>query len=155
MGAARALPAYCLALPGIAVALVFGISGAASLLTGSPLVWPPPDVTLAEAVALRDRGEIVRQMMAGADPNRRYPTHDVFREGEEVALTPLEAAVITREPAMVSLVLGYGGVVTDQNTVTLQCLADDVGAPEIRRQLAEMSRDGVDCAGVTLPWRLN
>ena len=39
-------------------------------------------------------------------------------------------------------------------TVTLQCLAADVGAPSIRRQLAEMTRE-VDCAGVTLPWRLN
>ncbi len=155
MRPARALPAYCLALPGIVVALVFGVSGAASLVTGTPLVWPPPDLTLSEAVALRDRGEIVRQMMAGADPNRRYPTYGVFREGEEVALTPLEAAVITREPAMVSLVLGYGGVLTDQNTVTLQCLADDVGAPPIRSQLAEMTRGDVDCAGVALPWRLN
>ena len=151
----RALPVYCLALPGIVVALVFGISGAASLLTDGPLVWPPPEVTLSEAVALRDRGEVVRQMMSGADPNRRYPTRDVFREGEEVALTPLEAAVITRDSAMVSQVVGYGGVVTDQNTVTLQCLADEVGAPAIRSQLAEMTRNDVDCAGVTLPWRLN
>jgi len=154
MRPARALPAYCVAAPGIVVAILFGMSGAASLLTGRPLIWPPPDVTLSEAVALRDRGEVVRQIMFGVDPNRRYPTHDVFREGEEVALTPLEAAVITREPVMVSLVLGYGGLVTDQNTVTLQCLADEVGSPSIRRQLAELSRE-VDCAGVTLPWHLN
>ena len=35
--------------------------------------------------------------MLGADPNSRYPTRDVFREDEAVQLTPLEAAVITRE----------------------------------------------------------
>ena len=155
MRPARALvPAYCVALPGIVVAMLFGVSGAASLVTGRPLMWPPPDLTLSEAVALRDRGEVVRQIMFGADPNRRYPTHDVFRDGEEVALTPLEAAVITREPYMVGLVLQYGGIVTDQNTVTLQCLAADVGAPSIRRQLEEVTSE-VDCAGVTLPWRLN
>ena len=45
-------------------------------------------------------------------------------------------------------------LVAEQNTVTLQCLAADVGAPSIRRQLAEMTRE-VDCAGVALPWRLN
>ena len=127
---------------------------AAMARAGRPLIWPAPDLTLSGAVALRDRGEVVRQIMVGADPNRRYPTRGTLRSGENVALTPLEAAVITREPYMVGLVLEYGGIVTDQNTVTLQCLAADVGAPSIRRRLAEMTRE-VDCAGVALPWRLN
>jgi hypothetical protein len=136
------------------VAVVFGVSGAAALMTGRPLIWPPEEITLSEAVALRDRGEVVRQIMLGMDPNRRYETHDVFRDDEDVALTPLEAAVITRERYMVALVLEYGASLNDQNSATLQCLATNVRDESIRRYLADLSRD-VDCAGVELPWHLN
>ena len=146
--------ALCAAVPGTLVAVVFGVSGAAALVTGRPLVWAPEDITLSEAVALRDRGEVVRQIMAGRDPNQRYETHDVFREGEHVALTPLEAAVIMHERYMVELVLAYGASLNDRNSAVLQCLAANVQDESIRRYLAALSKEA-DCARVELPWRLN
>jgi hypothetical protein len=66
-------------------------------------------------------------------------------------LTPLEAAVITREDYMLDLVLDYGARIDDRNSSTLQCLARAVGADAIRASVVELSRE-VDCAGVELPW---
>ena len=136
------------------MAIVFGLSGAAALTTGRPLVWPPTELTLSEAVALRDRGEVIRQIMLGVDPNRRYQTHDVFRELEDVALTPLEAAVITRESSLVSLLLESGASINDGNATTLQCLANDVREESLRRYIVSVSKES-DCRDVPLPWRLN
>lgn len=140
--------------PAILVTLLFGASGAVALVTGRPLIWPPASLTLSEAVALRDRGEVARQIMLGADPNRRYPTNDVFREDEYVALTPLEAAIITREPYMVGLVLDYGALVNDHNAPVLQCLAENVHAEPLRQSFAEQY-GRVECHDVKLPWSLD
>jgi hypothetical protein len=146
------LTAALVAMPGIIVAVVFGVSGAARLISGRPLIWPPTDVTLSEAVALRDQGEVVRQIMMGSDPNKRYIVRSVFRDDEEVALTPLEAAVITREPYIVDLVVDYGASVNGRNAATLQCLAVGVRQETIRRYLVDLSGEA-DCEGVELPWR--
>ena len=146
--------ALLVAVPGILVAVLFGLSGGAALTTGRPLVWPATDLTLSEAVALRDRGEVIRQIMLGVDPNRRYRTHAVFRADEDVALTPLEAAVISREGYIVGLLLDYGASVNEGNAATLQCLAKDVRDESLRRYIVSLSRES-DCAGVPLPWKLN
>jgi hypothetical protein len=138
----------------VLVTVLFGASGTAGLITGRPLIWPAATLTLSEAVALRDRGEVTRQIMLGADPNRRYPTHGVFRDEEDVALTPLEAAVITREGYMVGLVREYGAIVDDSNATILQCLAANVRADELRQAL-EVRDERADCQHVSLPWNLD
>ena len=146
------LTAWFVALPGIVVGVAFAVSGAAALFRGRPLIWPPTEVTLSEAVALRDQGEVVRQIMTGIDPNNRYVVRRVFRDNEEVALTPLEAAVVTRELYMVDLVVDYGASVNERNAATLQCLAIGVGMETIRRYLADLAGEA-DCDGIELPWR--
>src|SRR5688572_24839644 len=125
-------------LPCLVVILTFAASGASMLVTGRPLLWPPPDVTLSEAVALRDQGEMVRQILNGADPNARYDVADVIRPGQRDGLTPLEAAVSTRERYMVEVVVGYGGRVDETNARTLYCLAREIGADETATYLTSI-----------------
>ena len=144
--------ALAVALPGVLVAALFGVSGATALVTGKPLLWPPTELTLSEAVGLRDQGEAVRLVMLGADPNRRYDVREVFRDDEHILLTPLEAAVITREDYMLDLVLDHGARIDQRNAATLQCLAKAVGAEAITSRIIERSGE-VDCAGVELPWK--
>jgi hypothetical protein len=139
------------ALPAVLVAMLFGVSGAAALVVGRPLLWAPSDLTLAEAVGLRDQGEAVRLIMLGANPNRSYDMRDVFRDDEHIMLTPLEAAVITREDYMLELVLAYGARIDDANAATLQCLAQAVAAETIKTYIIERSRE-IECRGVPLPW---
>ena len=143
--------ALCVGLPAAIVLMIFGASGAAALVLGKPIAWPPQDVTLSEAVALRDRGETALQIMRGVDPNGRYVVRNVLREGEAVSLTPLEAAVITRESYMMNLVKDYGAIVDERNTAVLQCLAKSVGAEGIRRELMALSGEAM-CDRVELPW---
>lgn len=140
------------ALPSVLVAMLFGVSGAAALVVGRPLLWAPSDLTLAEAVGLRDQGEAVRLIMLGTDPNLRYDVRDVFRDDEHVMLTPLEAAVITREDYMLDLVLDYGARIDERNSATLQCLARAVDAEAIRATVIGRASE-TDCRGVQLPWR--
>jgi hypothetical protein len=140
-------------LPGAIVAVLFGLSGAAALSTGQPLIWAPAESTLSQATALRDQGEAIRLIMLGSDPNRRYPVDAVFRPDEQVMLTPLEAAVITRELYMVELVVDYGATVDAGNAAVLQCLATRLRADAILDYLLELSGPGPACAGVELPWQ--
>jgi hypothetical protein len=69
-----------------------------------------------------------------------------------VTLTPLEAAVITREDYMADLLVDYGARVDDANAPTLQCLAKAVGAEAITAYVRTLSKEA-DCGGVALPWK--
>jgi hypothetical protein len=146
------LPTWCVAVPPAIVAVAFALSGVAALLAGRPLVWPQQDITLAEAVGLRDQGEVVRLIANGADPNRRYAVRNVFREDETLAMSPLEAAVITREVYMMELVEHYGGVIDARNAAVLQCLARALDVEDVRRFVIERTQE-IPCDGVPLPWK--
>jgi hypothetical protein len=140
-------------LPCLAIILALAASGAWMLVAGRPLLWAPIDTTLSEAVALRDQGEMVRQILNGADPNARYDVVDVIRLGQRDRLTPLEAAVSTRERYMVEVVVGYGGRVDETNARTLYCLARELDADETATYLASIVPVAGPCDGVALPYR--
>ncbi len=145
--------ALCAGLPGVILTLVFGLSGVVTLGGGRPLIWAPADATLSQATALRDQGEVIRLIMLGTDPNRRYRVDGVFRPGEAAMLTPLEAAVITRELHLVELVVDYGGGLGQNNAAVLQCLAVGVRAEAIRDYLVRAAGITSTCEGVVLPWQ--
>src|SRR5512138_3858948 len=96
-GRIDALCAWALAVPPVVVLAVFAASGISALIGGQPLVWPAQDVTLTEAVGMHDTGEFVRQISLGANPNLRYDAWNILKLGRHVRVTPLEAAVATRE----------------------------------------------------------
>jgi hypothetical protein len=148
----ESLPTWCVAVPPAMVAALFALSGLAALVAGRPLIWPQTDLTLAEAVGLRDQGEVVRLIASGADPNRRYAVRNVFRDDETLAMSPLEAAVITREVYMMELVEDYGGIIDARNAAVLQCLAHALDVEDVRQFIIERSRE-IPCDGVPLPWK--
>ena len=143
---------WCIAVLPSLVAVTFAFSGLVALLAGRPLIWPQEDITLAEAVGLRDQGEVVRLIAAGADPNGRFAVRNVFREDEQLAMSPFEAAVITRETYMMALVEDYGGVIDARNAAVLQCLAQALDAGDVREFVIERTQE-VPCDGVPLPWQ--
>ncbi len=91
--------------------------------------------------------------MLGADPTRAYDVGGVLREGEQVTLTPLEAAVIVREVYLLDILFDYGAIIVARNTRVLQCLAIGVKAPSIVEYLVERSYRVESCEGVVLPWQ--
>ena len=97
-----------LALPPTLVLLAFAASGAMALTTGQPLFWPAQPVTLTEAIGMHDTAEIVRQIALGANPNIRYDTWDILKRYQHVSVTPLEAAVATREQNLFEMIVAHG-----------------------------------------------
>jgi len=134
-----------------AVALVFAVSGAVALVSGRPLVWPAYTVTLSEAMANRDQGEVVRQVTGGVSLDARYSVYDVIKPGRHTPATPLEAAIATREQYMFDLALAYGAHLGPDNVRVLFCLAEAEKATGIRDDL-EKKFGPQDCNGVSLPW---
>jgi hypothetical protein len=143
---------WALAVPPLVVLALFAASGVTALVTGTPLVWPAQDVTLTEAIAIHDSGEFVRQIALGANANLRYDTWNVLKEGRHVRVTPLEAAVATREMYLFDLVGAYGASLTADNAPTLHCFALQEHATEIVAELTKRFAPPASCVGIELPW---
>ena len=142
---------WAVALAPCLVALTFAASGVAALLGDRPLVWRARPVTLSEAIANRDQGEVVRQVGTGVSLDGRYDVYDVIKRGRHTPATPLEAAIATREDYMFELGVAYGAHLGPDNARALFCLADAEKATDIRDALKEKFGPQ-DCEGVTLPW---
>ena len=142
---------WAVALAPCIVALTFAVSGVTALLGDRPLVWGARPVTLSEAMANRDQGEVVRQVGTGLSLDGRYDVYDVIKRGRHTPATPLEAAIATREDYMFELGVAYGAHLGPDNARALFCLADAEKASGIRDALQEKFGPQ-DCAGVTLPW---
>ena len=142
---AAALPGAILALAGLWWTLGAAWSGG---------LWPPDEVTLPEAVATRNAGEVLRLIGLGTDPNSRALVRPEVGLGndEPVNLTGPEAAVWVRDPAMVRL-LEQNGALFDRETVTvLRCLNDARPDAGVREELETISHDPwPSCGGIRLP----
>ena len=132
--------------------IAFAASGAASLTSGQPLFWPAQTVTLTEAIGMHDSAEVVRQIVLGANPNARYDTWDILKRDQHVSVTPLEAAVATRERYLFELIVAHGALLTPEIARTLQCFAAQEHAVDIGASLARRFPLPNSCDGVKLPW---
>jgi hypothetical protein len=142
---------FALAIPGVAVALITGISGIAAL-AGWPLMPAPRPMSLPEAAVTFDPAEVVLRVGSGEDLNRAAPVH-VPRLGDHpVMLTPLEAAVASRGPDMVTLVRDLGARLDEPTLRRLRCLAERVGDQDVSAYLAALNDAPLSCEGVQLPW---
>jgi hypothetical protein len=70
--------------------------------------WLRERLNLAEAAALRDRGEVARLLAEGHDPNAIYLVRRGFIRDYAMRLTPIEAAEATRRDEVVQLLLDAG-----------------------------------------------
>ena len=133
----------CAALP----ALIATVVAAAS-----PLFWKGGSLTLSEAAALRDAGEVARQIAAGADPNATYP----LRPGvlAALSLTPLEAAVGARRPEIVQLLVLRGAKVDAAGWRRLHCFAAGLGAIDVVNAVDGFAPPAAarSCEGVRTPF---
>ena len=74
-------------------------------------MWEP--LNLAEAAALRDRGEVTRLLAEGADPDATYLVRRGFIGNYALKLTPMAAAHAARRDEIVQILLD-GGATPDQ-----------------------------------------
>jgi hypothetical protein len=148
-----ALLACALALPGAVLILATAV-----MLLGLPFgvdpLWQVETLTLPEAAALRDNGEVVRLIDLGEDPNRAGPVRQNFLRDAAQVVTPLEAAVGARRADMVELLLQNGAVMDAAMWTRLMCFAEVVDAGDVRDVLEPRRPANASdrCADVPTPW---
>ena len=134
----------------VAVSAVILVTAAAG---GSPPFWTGGALTLSEAAALRDQGEVTRLTLAGADPNAPYS----LRPGilAAASLTPLEAAVGARRAEMVELLMLHGAREDETSWRRLHCFALGTGAADVVEMLDRYkpaNATSSSCQGITTPF---
>jgi ankyrin repeat protein len=78
-----------------------------SSIAGHPVLWGGEPMTLSEAAAFRDAGEVARLLSMGLDPNADYHVRRGAVKGR-IEATPLEAARASGREDMVRLLLDNG-----------------------------------------------
>ena len=77
-------------------------------LAGAHPFWRFEPMTLSEAAALHDGGEVARLLAEGQDPNGTYPVRAGYLSSEPALLTPVAAALAARRGEIVDLLLDAG-----------------------------------------------
>lgn len=133
---------------GFAAAIVVMLAGSAA---GWNPLWPATDFNLAELTVLRDRAGMLQQIRAGENPNATYDVRADLLRSVPVRLTPLQAAVASRELHVFDFLLESGARMDDADRRQLYCFAREVRATDIEERLRTDTLD-LDCGGVPLPW---
>jgi hypothetical protein len=123
-----------------ATAVMLGLAAA-----GRHPLWPHDRLTLPEAAALRDAGEVARLVATGADPNAAGTIRPRMLLDTTVTMTPLQAAVEAERAEIVSLLLSSGATPGDAEWTALVCQARSHSSEDIVTVLRAW-RPGVDPA---------
>lgn len=91
----------------LAALLAFRLFLMAASLLGHPPFWTAEPLTLSEAVAFQDGGEVARLLATGLDPDATYPVRRGAVRGRTDA-TPLEAAEAAGRTEIVPLLRDAG-----------------------------------------------
>ena len=144
---------WVLCLPG-ALLIVATVVMFVVLPFGIDPLWHVEQVTLPEAAALRDNGEVLRLIGLGEDPNEAGEVRQGFAHNELHVLTPLEAAVSIRRVDTVDVLLENGARLDADTWTRLVCFADVVDAEDIRTFLEQRRPENASatCEGVRTPW---
>ena len=138
------------ALPCIALAAISAWWFAGGLAGGG--LWPPDQVTLAEAIATRNNAEALRLITLGASPNQPSRVRDgLLTNGYDVVVTPVEAAVGAQRADSLRMLLANGAVVDEGELRVLRCYERTRRDSGVREILDAGAPGEPDCTGVRLP----
>jgi len=93
----------------LAALLAFRVILIVLSVAGQPPFWTTESLTLSEAAAFRDGGEVARLLAMGLDPNASYRVRRGAVRGR-VEATPLEAAEAAGRGEVVQLLRAVGAV---------------------------------------------
>jgi len=147
------LLACALGLPGVLL-----IAATTAMLVGLPFgadpLWAVEPMTLSEAAALRDNGEVVRLIELGEDVNGTSAVRPDIVSDRALVLTPIEAAVAAERADMVELLLEQGARMDTALWTRLMCFSANVEADDVRALLEPRRPEGSveDCNHVQVRW---
>ena len=142
--------AIVLAVPGcvLSAGLALALVGA---LVGRHPVWPDHGLTLSEAVVTRAVADVVGLIRDGRDPNAPYDVRPGLLDDDAVRVTPLEAAVLSRDSEMIERLLGYGAQMGPAAWMRLRCLAGDDAAMRAVLEPRRPPGAGIACGEIGAP----
>ncbi len=146
--------ALALAAPGTLLVLATAAMLCALLFGVDPL-WRTESLTLTEAAALRDNGEVARLIDLGADPNAPARVRAAFvHDDAPPLLTPLEAAVGTDRGDMIGTLVDHGAAIDGATWTRLMCFAQSIEADDAAAALQARQPAGAStsCDAVETPW---
>jgi hypothetical protein len=132
--------AAAVGLPGTLVACA-ALAVAAAGAAGYHPLWTAGPLTLSEAAALRDLGEMARLLADGADPDAASAVRPGIVADFEGPMRPLDAALSARRVDSFLLLLQAGAAIPPHDWRLLRCRAERLDAPEIARLLLELQPD--------------
>jgi hypothetical protein len=121
-----------LALPPLVVTIGLAALAGAELSGSHPLTMGVPR-GVPEAIALKDEATAARLVEDGAGVDEIGLIRAGILSSQPLLVTPLEAAVLVDSPTAIDYLRARGARVTPD----LGCLASDVGARVVRRQIAD------------------
>jgi hypothetical protein len=116
----------------LAVIAIMEARGARPLGDGSPL-------NIAEAASWGLAADALRLAAAGQAADRQYPVRPQFISSEVTTVSAIEAAIWSREPRLVSLMI-EAAKPGDAERERLACLARDIAASDIAQVLQPAAR---------------
>jgi hypothetical protein len=139
-----------IALPGVVVAMLTGISGLSAWIADRPLILAPVPRNVSEAAGNRDVADVV-VMSASGDMNGPALARIPLRLREPAVLTPLEAAAISERGYMIQLVRDRGARLDQDTLRTLRCIAQARKDRGTIAYLAQFDSSSPNCDGVKIP----
>ena len=139
-----------LAMPGVVVALITGVSGLSGWATDRPLILAPVPRNLPEAAGNRDVADVV-VMSASAGVDERALARIPLRMREPAMVTPLEAAVISERAYMIRLLRDRGASLDAQTLRTLRCIADARKDRGTIAYLGQLDSSPLKCGDIAIP----
>jgi hypothetical protein len=128
--------AACASAPAIALTVWCAAVAGAAVFGRTPGFWTGGALTLSEAAALRDQGEVARQVEAGADPNREYDVRPGVLAIDRAI--PLEAAVAARRAEIVTVLMHEGATLNESGWRRLHCAAVETETADVVRAIDEL-----------------
>lgn len=119
------------AVPPILVTIAWLAILAIGGLTGRHPIWNLQPRNLAEAVAFRDAGAVIRRIDAGEDPDRPAEVRASVILPESATLTPIEAAAASRQAEMILLLLDLGASLDATVWQRAWCISNEPGVQSV------------------------
>jgi hypothetical protein len=116
--------AVAVAAPGCMLAIASALALTLAIPGRHPM-WPLHTLNLSEAASVDDEAEVVRLIERGEDPDAARDVRAGLLFDSAVRLTPIEAAVASKNPSMISTLLVNGATLDERAWNRLRCLADE------------------------------
>lgn len=131
-------------LPALLVTALFCADTIGAMI-GRRFFWPPTRMTLADALVLRNTGEVAFQLLSGVDPNEPSLLVQASRGREPTRMLPVEAAVLSGESYFLELLAGHGARLDDGILAHLRCQAERLGENQVRDWIDARLGRAVEC----------